>query len=277
MKLAAVVCALIVVVACAWATVRFWRGSVLRALVTLPPEMSGAAKEVSLRDVRDPLVKEVMERLQANDYHRADVSLAAVRPGYVPIGAIWFDGKKATVVFRGVSGADEMHASTECGAVAGIVADGDVRVHAGFLRVFEVFAARACDALRRHQPDELVIGGFSIGAALAQLLLARLLDGAPPPPPRVSVCAVAPPRVGNRAFARLLGRARARLVLVVNVEDTVPMLPLSSRGFVHAPHAEVLAFLGFADSERDSHQMATYFRAAASGALTELRRPPSAG
>lgn len=106
-------------------------------------------------------------------------------------------------------------------------------VHGGIAALYD--AARPAFLAALAGAEEVVVAGHSLGAAIAFLLAFDLAGG--PAPPRVAAWGVAPPRVGNPAFAAAL---RARLAAggsLVNLADVVPSLPWSFMPSLAAPGA----------------------------------------
>lgn len=107
-----------------------------------------------------------------------------------------------------------------------------VKVHEGFLRAYDTLRSKVfagLSALHRHGDYYFLATGHSLGGALSMLAAAdpglRQFR-----PTSISFGA---PRVGNDAFASLLGPQVSKRL--VNKNDIVPHLPLRAFGYRHGP------------------------------------------
>jgi hypothetical protein len=100
------------------------------------------------------------------------------------------------------------------------------RVHAGFWGAYVGLVRPPLVALLARDPPEVVrvcVGGHSMGGSLSQLCAADLATAGEAPRRPVALYACASTRVGDAAFARLVGGAPGlRAFNVKNTEDPVP-------------------------------------------------------
>lgn len=139
------------------------------------------------------------------------------------LAATWAtpDGSQVVVAIRGTATVADLVSDLEYGETVGSPLSPLVRVHRGMNAVYQG-AKAALFAAIPSTAKTLFITGHSLGAAVAFLYAydasaAGLL---------VEVHGIAPPRVGNAAFAAQLA-AQARTSSLVNLADCIPSMPLS--------------------------------------------------
>lgn len=122
------------------------------------------------------------------------------------------------LVFRGTATKTEWRQNLHMQQVA--FAGGNV--HKGFSRAYISMRAAIDSALTRLNPRVVNVVGYSLGAALAQLCVVDL-SGIP----QLNLIAIASPRVGDVAFAKLVPHKLHSKMLLLNTSDIVCDLPLA--------------------------------------------------
>jgi hypothetical protein len=96
-----------------------------------------------------------------------------------------------------------------------------VRVHSGFLSLFKEFEPALAGIIEQEKPDQIFVGGHSLGAGVATLTGLQFFNDAP-----LVVYAFGSPRVGNVAFARAVDE-NFTLFRVSNQADVINDMPLA--------------------------------------------------
>jgi triacylglycerol lipase len=210
---------------------------------------------------------------------------------YIPqdaqaLAATWVtpDGELAVVAIRGTATMDDLLSDLEYSETVGSVADPRVRVHGGMAAVYQA-AKPALFAAVPPTAKALFIAGHSLGAAVAFLYAFDAAAAAPgrARPLAVEVHGLAPPRVGNPAFASLLA-SRARTATLVNLADLVPTLPWSFMPNIQTPAAPdayahvppVAAFEALRSDIVSCHDIFTYYAGISAPPAIVPRPRPSA-
>lgn len=109
---------------------------------------------------------------------------------------------------------------------------GKIRIHKGFLDQYRSVSSDIEECIRKvikkhEQPEnvefKLFIAGHSLGGALAQIATVYL--GEAFPCLTITCHTFGSPRVGNKAFAKLISKMASDYVRVANTNDPVPMIP----------------------------------------------------
>lgn len=108
------------------------------------------------------------------------------------------------------------------------------KVHAGFLRRWEMIRSAVRAILREPQP--ITITGHSLGGAMA-VLCATELDALGWP---ANLVTFGCPRVGDADFVRLVDRNLPGYQRIENHGDPVPWVPTYTRGWRHAGTARMV-------------------------------------
>jgi hypothetical protein len=146
-------------------------------------------------------------------------------------GALWTDNKGTVwVVFRGTltiqEWKDDFAVKQEALPESWLNStdkDNPVQVHSGFLSVYNTFRTDLLNALKKINPNMIVVTGHSLGAGVSTLCA---VDLATTYPNKVVSYTFAAPRVGNEKFCDIIDQ-RVSIYRIVNNCDIVPTLPTS--------------------------------------------------
>jgi hypothetical protein len=141
-------------------------------------------------------------------------------------GALWKWKGKNYCIFRGSLSAYEYFHSFRHHQTDLFVKDRDVKVHQGFWKLFsgiEDFVSRL--------PDDVIIGGHSLGGALAHLTAFYLSLNKK----RCSCYTFGTPRIGNKEFCDVYDSIVPCSYRIVNTEDTLAWLPLVFQPLAKGP------------------------------------------
>lgn len=96
-------------------------------------------------------------------------------------------------------------------------------IHSGFLEVYNNFRNNLIDKLKQLNPKQVLIGGHSLGGAIATIcgLDLKMLGY------NTIVYNFASPRVGDDLFCNLINKYNLPLYRVVNTSDVAPTFPVS--------------------------------------------------
>ncbi|MGI0485255.1 lipase family protein [Pantanalinema rosaneae CENA516] len=102
------------------------------------------------------------------------------------------------------------------------------RVHRGFFRLYNTLAPQTLNAVNQLDPRiPCYITGYSLGGALATLAAADLAANNPKLKDQLRLYTYASPRVGNPAFANFYEQMVPNTYRIINLTDTVVMVPPS--------------------------------------------------
>ena len=276
------VCHIIVAITCAVLTVAVvalcitpWKKIGVYFLARIPVHEDTHLERFTFQTVTDGDIRDVLLHLRNERFDDAVVKFRSIDKNAPAIGAMWItDASTAVVVFRGAHGPNEMLHSTDTTLASGIVHDPAVKTHRGFLKCLRFIYPDLFAAVRQRRITRLVLGGFSIGAAMAQMTAVRLFDMEDFNIERMTAVCLGSPRVGNQSYAKLT--ERFKLVLIANIEDGVPLTPLCMQGYASPYRADVYVFREPCKHERDSHWISTYLRAAENDELTLITHQSNA-
>lgn len=127
-------------------------------------------------------------------------------------------------------------------------------VHTGFANLYERCLAPI--AAKMVRTPRICIGAYSVGCALAQMLLVDTL------PSEGTAYLFAPPRVGDSQFAKAVEAATQTMDarFVVNIDDPIHTVPNGTSAFKHAA-LPVHAFVSRANDASVSHSLDSYLHA----------------
>lgn len=96
-------------------------------------------------------------------------------------------------------------------------------IHSGFLEVYNNFRNDLIDKLKQLKPIQVLIGGHSLGGAIATIcgLDLKILGY------NTIVYNFASPRVGDHLFCDLINKSKLPLYRVVNTSDVAPTFPVA--------------------------------------------------
>ncbi|MDJ0846456.1 lipase family protein [Crocosphaera sp.] len=143
------------------------------------------------------------------------------------------DEKKIIVSFRGTQVDQKEDVLTDINLK---LIDGPLgEVHRGFLRGVDSVWEELLETIKEFQDQgqSLWFTGHSLGAALANITVAKLIDDLDKPV--YGLYTFGQPRVGNRTFARNFNiEFKSRYFRFVNNNDVVTRIPLRSMSYSHA-------------------------------------------
>lgn len=142
------------------------------------------------------------------------------------------------------------------------------RVHSGFLDYYqELLDPHPRDVMRNIDPTlPCLISGHSLGGAIATLAAFDLSLRLPALRSQIQLYTYASPRVGDTVFARIHSRHIPNSYRIVNLADTVPLVPPSSLADVFIHVGEEWAFLSQNGDVLPNHLIETYRQAIAQSA-----------
>ncbi|BAZ37012.1 hypothetical protein NIES4101_29330 [Calothrix sp. NIES-4101] len=135
------------------------------------------------------------------------------------------------------------------------------KVHYGIYDFYQSFLAKpVAEAVKSLDTDKpLFISGHSLGAALATLAAMDTVLLYPKLRQKLQLYTYAGPRVGDREFITVHSKLIPNHYRVVNLADTIPLLPMSQQlkaEFVHG--GEQWSFLSYQGDIMPNHIVATY-------------------
>jgi predicted lipase len=148
------------------------------------------------------------------------------------------------------------------------------KVHLGIYDFYQSSLAKSVrEAVKSIDPKiPLLIAGHSLGSALATLAAMDVALLYPKLQPNLHLYAYAGPRVGDRAFIEAHSNLIPNHYRVVNLADTIPLLPMSRQlnaEFVHG--GEQWSFLSYQGDIMPNHFVETYRNAIAQEAETRSK------
>lgn len=138
------------------------------------------------------------------------------------------------------------------------------KVHLGIYDFYQSSLAKSVkEAIKSINPKiPLLVAGHSLGSALATLAAMDLALLYPKLQPNLQLYAYAGPRVGDRTFIEAHSNLIPNHYRIVNVADTIPLLPMSRQlnaEFVHG--GEQWSFLSYQGDIMPNHFVETYRKA----------------
>ncbi len=150
------------------------------------------------------------------------------------------EDKKIIVTFRGSYAEQNFDVDLLLVLVPWAGVNPDVKVHSGFLyyanSIYAQVRSNLLPLAAAHPDYKIVIGGHSLGSALATLTILRLLSTEPAfqgQDSRFSAFLYAPPRVGDVAFAQWANSFGFDCARIVHYADLVPHLFPPLQGYAH--------------------------------------------
>lgn len=134
------------------------------------------------------------------------------------------------------------------------------RVHRGFFRVYNTLADQIRSAIRNLDASvPCYITGYSLGGALATLAAADLAANHAKLKDQVRLYTYASPRVGNPAFATFYEKLVPNSYRVVNLTDTVVMVPPSEvRNQQYRHVGQPWSFVSYTGDVAPNHAISLY-------------------
>ena len=103
--------------------------------------------------------------------------------------------------------------------------DNNVKIHGGFLDVYNQFRISLLDQLKKLKPNLIIISGHSLGSGVATICSLDLSNQFTVP---ILNYVFASPRVGNKEFCDLItNQKKLQMYRIINTCDIIPTLPLS--------------------------------------------------
>jgi len=145
------------------------------------------------------------------------------------------------------------------------------RVHSGFLDYYrDLLDPHPRDVMQQIDPAvPCLISGHSLGGAIATLAAFDLALRLPTLRPQIQLYTYASPRVGDAAFAQTHSRHIPNSYRIVNLADTIPLVPPSSLTDVFVHIGEEWAFLSQNGDVLPNHLIETYRQAIAQSAESQ--------
>ena len=145
------------------------------------------------------------------------------------------------------------------------------KVHLGIYDFYQSSLAKSVrEAVNSIDPKiPLLIAGHSLGSALATLAAMDLALLYPKLQPNLHLYAYAGPRVGDRTFIEAHSKLIPNHYRIVNLADTIPLLPMSRQlnaEFVHG--GEQWSFISYQGDIMPNHFVETYRHAISQNAET---------
>lgn len=199
-----------------------------------------------------------------------------IKPTQAFIGFALTASDHNLIVFRGTSNPKEWIANfqasqsdyVQAGAKRG-------RVHTGFFRLYEQLSEQVRQVANRiNLALPCFVVGHSLGGALATLATADLAQNAKLRN-QLRLYSYAAPRVGDRAFVQYLNTIVPNNYRIINLADTVPMVPPSSlRGQEYYHAGQEWMFLDYAGGDMGTSHAVSLYQVAI-GQQIETNQPPS--
>lgn len=142
-------------------------------------------------------------------------------------------------------------------------------VHGGFLAMTERIRPSPSEIAARLDPSKpCYVTGHSLGAALATLCALKIAVANPPIVDRIRLYVFAGPRVGDPSFAERFSSLLPNTYRIVNLADSVPLVPASTMGrdFLHV--GQEISFIAKYDDLLLNHVVNTYQEALERGVET---------
>lgn len=134
------------------------------------------------------------------------------------------------------------------------------QVHLGFAGVYrDAFHASLIDMARQLDPSlPCYVSGHSLGGALATMGALDLALHIPEMRPQLQLYTYASPRVGDPVFANTHSQLIPNSYRIVNLGDTVPLVPPTKLGFDYAHVGHVWSFLSQNGDLLPNHSIEVY-------------------